>query len=315
MEKTMTLARKYLIAPEDTPFYHVMTRCVRRAFLCGKDKYSGNCYEHRRQPIVNRIKFLAGVFNIDVCAYSIMSNHYHLVLKINSTENWDEKQVLTYWSELCKPKSICQKFLNNEPQSKAELEMVYQQTDIYRKRLMSISWFMKLLNEHIAKEANKEDKVTGSFFESRFKSQALLDERALLTCMAYVDLNPIRAGMAQSPEDSDYTSIQERITKKSSTLLNLGFGNDDIDFTLADYCDLIDATGRLIRADKKDFIDDSLPHILHRLGLDEVTWLDELNQFKFKGRKAIGTIEKLKQYVNNIKNRIKLDIGLKSALE
>ena len=99
-----------------------------------------------------------------------MSNHYHLVLKINSTKIWNEKQVLTYWSELCKPKPICQKFLNNEPQSKAELEMVFIQTDIYRKRLMSISWFMKLLNEHIA----KEDKVTGSFFESRFKSQALL---------------------------------------------------------------------------------------------------------------------------------------------
>jgi hypothetical protein len=68
--------------------------------------------------------------------------------------------------------------MKNEAQSKAELEMVYIQTDIYRKRLMSISWFMKLLNEYIAKQANNEDKVTGSFFESRFKSQALLDERA-----------------------------------------------------------------------------------------------------------------------------------------
>jgi REP element-mobilizing transposase RayT len=311
----MTLARKYLISPEDTPYYHVMSRCVRRAFLCGKDKYSGNCYEHRRQPIVDRIKFLAGVFKIDVCSYAIMSNHYHLVLKINSTEKWSEKQVLTYWSELCNPKLICQKFLNNEPQSKAELEMVYLQTDIYRKRLMSISWFMKLLNEHIARSANIEENITGSFWESRFKSQALLDEKALLSCMAYVDLNPIRAGMAQTPEGSDFTSIQERITKKSSTLLNLGFGNNTIDFTLADYCDLVDATGRSIRADKKGFINHSLPPILVRLGIDDVTWLDELNQFKFKGRKAIGTIDKLKQYVNNIKNKIKRDIGLNPALE
>ena len=315
METTMTLARKYLISTEDTPYYHIMARCVRRAFLCGKDKYSGNCYEHRRKPIVDRIKSLAGIFNIDVCAYAIMSNHYHLVLKINSTDNWDEKQVLAYWSELCQPKLICQKFLNNEPQSKAELEIVYLQTDIYRKRLMSISWFMKLLNEHIAKEANKEDKVSGSFFESRFKSQALLDEQALLTCMAYVDLNPIRSAMAQTPEDSDYTSIQERIRSKDSKLLNLGFNEDDIDFTLADYCDLIDATGRSIRTDKKGFIDDSLPPILNRLGLDEVTWLDELNQFKFKGRKAIGTIEKLKQYIQNIKTKMKFDIGLKPTLE
>ena len=52
----MTLARKYLISTEDTPYYHVMTRCVRRAFLCGVDKYSGNNYEHRREVIVKRIK-------------------------------------------------------------------------------------------------------------------------------------------------------------------------------------------------------------------------------------------------------------------
>ena len=87
----MTLARKHLIAPEDTSYYHVMSRCVRRAFLCGKDKYSGQSFEHRRQWVVDRIKFLSSVFNLDVCAYAIMSNHYHLVLKINSTDDWDEK--------------------------------------------------------------------------------------------------------------------------------------------------------------------------------------------------------------------------------
>ncbi len=78
MEKHMTLARKYLIAPEDTPYYHVMSRCVRRVFLCDIDKYSGNNYEHRRGLIVERVKFLASIFNLDVCAYAIMSNHYHL---------------------------------------------------------------------------------------------------------------------------------------------------------------------------------------------------------------------------------------------
>ncbi len=105
--------------------------------------------------------------------------------------------------------------------------------------------------------------------------------------MAYVDLNPIRAAMATTPENSDYTSIQEQIKSKDSKFINLGFDEDDVDFTLADYCDLVDATGRSIRVDKKGFIDDSLPPILHRLGLDELTWLDELNQFKTKGKKAI----------------------------
>ena len=133
--------------------------------------------------------------------------------------------------------------------------------------------------------------------------------------MAYVDLNPIRAAIANTPEDSDYTSIQERITKKSSTLLNLGFEENDINFTLSDYIDLVDATGRVIVANKKGFINNDLPAILDRLGIDGITWIDELNQFKTKGKKAIGTLEKLKQYVKNIKNKIKLDIGLNPALE
>ena len=133
----MTLARKYQISLDDTPFYHVMTRCVRRAFLCGKDKYSGNCYEHRRKPIVDRMKFLAGIFNIDICSYAIMSIHYHLVLKVNSTENWSEKQVLSCWSSLCNVIPLCDRFLKGEHLHKAELDMVYLKTDEYRKRLMS----------------------------------------------------------------------------------------------------------------------------------------------------------------------------------
>ncbi|MFK8013794.1 MAG: hypothetical protein AB8B80_17275, partial [Marinicellaceae bacterium] len=108
----MTLARKQLISIEDTPYYHIVTRCVRRAFLCGKDKYSGNCFEHRRKVIIDRIKHLASLFNIDVCAYAVMSNHYHLVLKLNSTEDWDDKRVLIHWSSICSPIPLCQRFLD-----------------------------------------------------------------------------------------------------------------------------------------------------------------------------------------------------------
>ena len=311
----MTLARKQLISIDDTPYYHIVTRCVRRAFLCGKDKYSGNCYEHRRKLIVDRIKQLADVFNIDVCAYAVMSNHYHLVLKVNSTEHWDDKRVLIEWSSICSLIPLCQRFLDGEHLSKAQLDMVYLQTDDYRKRLMSISHFMQLLNQYIARQANIEDKVTGCFWESRFKSQALLDERALLTCMAYVDLNPIRAAMSKTPETSDYTSIQERITAKKTNLLNLGLGENDIPYGLGDYCALVDATGRCIVANKRGYIPDNLPDILERLNLNPDTWLDELNQFKTKGHTAVGTIQQLKDFCKSVSKKWRRGIQLNPALE
>ncbi len=95
--------------------------------------------------------------------------------------------------------------------------------------------------------------------------QALLDERALLTCMVYVDLNPIRAAMVSTPEESDYTSIQERIKAKKTNLLNFGFEENGIPYGLGDYCALVDATGRCIVANKRGFIADDLHDILERL--------------------------------------------------
>jgi len=111
---------------------------------------------------------------------------------------------------LHKGTQFTQKYLENKDLEEFELASVYESCEKYRKRLMDISWFMRELNESVARMANKEDKCTGRFWEGRFNSQALLNEAALVSCMAYVDLNPVRAKMEKTPETSKHTSIKTR---------------------------------------------------------------------------------------------------------
>lgn len=107
---------------------------------------------------------------------------------------------------------LIQKYQQGIPISEPEQETVNTIINVWRERLANLSWFMKRLNEYIARQANKEDQCTGHFWEARYKSQALLTEEALLSCMAYVDLNPVRAAIADTPAHSAHTSIKERIT-------------------------------------------------------------------------------------------------------
>ena len=127
---------------------------------------------------------------------------------------WDDKEVATRWLKLFGGKPLVRSFVAGEKLSEAQLSTISSMIARYRKRLFSISWFMRCLSEPIARQANAEDDVTGRFWEGRFKSQALLDEASVIAAMAYVDLNPIRAGMAETPEESDYTSIQQRVLEK-----------------------------------------------------------------------------------------------------
>ncbi len=311
----MGLARKHQICIEETPYYHVISRCVRRAFLCGEDTVTGFSYEHRRKWIVDRMKYLAKLFAVDICAYAVMSNHFHIVLKVNSTKNWTDKRVLITWAGLFDLPLLCERYIRDQHMSKLERDYVLKQTDTYRKRLCSISWFMKCLNEYIARRANIEDNCTGHFWKSRFKSQALLDERALLTCMAYVDLNPIRAAMCRTPEESDYTSIQERIKQKNTPLLGFGYTDNDLPFSLSSYLDLVDYSGRAIRNDKRGAIPENLAPILERLNLEPDTWIDELKGFKSVGFSAVGTVDQLKSFCKKVGKSFAIGYRLKPALE
>ncbi len=311
----MTLARNQQICVEETPYYHIVSRCVRRAFLCGKDKVSGKSFEHRRGWLIDRIKQVTSVFAIDVCSYAIMSNHFHIVLRVNSTKEWNATQVLMTWCSLYSLPVLCDRYLKGEIETEAELRRVKEYVAEYKTRLMSVSWYMKAINEYIARMANEEDKCSGHFWESRFKSQALLDERALLTCMAYVDLNPIRAAMARDLKGSDFTSIKERIENNSTWLSGFGKDDNDLPFYLSNYINLVDETGRCLRGDKRGFISEKTAKTIDEIGINPDDWLDELKGFKSIGFSAVGTAEQLKEYSKKTKRKWTLGIKLKPALE
>lgn len=307
----MPKPRKAQVSLEATPYYHCTSRCVRRAFLCGTDQHSGQNYEHRRQWIESRMRTLAEVFAVDVCAYAVMSNHYHVIVHIaqERAEAWNKTEVLHRWHRLFAGHTLSRRCLAGEPLSAAERGVVSELAQLWRSRLRNISWYMRCLNEAIARRANDEDQCTGRFWEGRFTSQALLDEKALAACMAYVDLNPIRAGMADTPETSAHTSIRVRIAATQSASdpdasqpphLMPFVGPlrepmpEGLPFRLADYLELVDWTGRAIRDDKRGMIPDGIPPILERLQIEPRYWLYMAKHFESRFKGIVGAAYKLK---------------------
>ena len=167
----MTRPRKQQISLDATPYYHCVSRCVRRAFLCGTDAFSGRSYEHRRLQIQNDVLRLASIFFIDVAAFAVMSNHYHPVLHVDREAclKATPKSIAKRWHQLFDGKEVSKKFINGEFIETHEHEQLNTWIDQWRGRLHNISWFMKVLNENIARVANKEDECTGHFWQSRYK--------------------------------------------------------------------------------------------------------------------------------------------------
>jgi len=301
----MTQPRQNIVSVADTPYYHCIGRCVRRAFLCGKDNFSGKNFEHRRQWVVDRLNQLSTIFSIDVCAYAVMSNHYHIVVRLSpdESEHWSQNEVIERWQKLYSGGALVQMYQSGSHLSDMQKMMLVTQTEKWRERLSSLSWFMRCLNEHLARLANKEDNCTGRFWEGRFKSQALLDDAALMACMAYVDLNPIRANIASTPESSDYTSVKERISEhlgKSQAAHNLLIMDGDnqqsigIPFYLNDYLELLDWSGRAIRADQTGSIPMKLLPILKRLQIEPDNWINQVNHFGKRWYRVAGSVNKIK---------------------
>lgn len=289
----MGYARKSLICLDDTPYYHVVARCVRRAWLWGFDEYAGKDYSHRKAWVLERLKSLSFVFAIDLCAYAVMSNHYHLVLHVDRARarRLSHEEIVERWTRIFGMPELIKRWQQGIA-GEAGRVMAERLIELWRLRLTDVSWYMRCLNEHLARRANAEDQCTGRFWEGRFKSQALLDEAGLLTAMAYVDLNPVRARIAVTPEQSAFTSIYARIRQlrrvaevathdvnqfESTDVELLAFRDAGsvkgaIPLAFAEYLQLLDWTARAVQSGKRDTVEENAPSVFKQLRIDPGAW-------------------------------------------
>lgn len=211
----MATPRSQLIDSEVPAFYHLVSRCVRRAWLCGTDQTTGRNYDHRKAWLEERLLKLSRCFAVELFGYAIMSNHFHLIVRFDPqcAQTWSDDEVARRWASA----SSCRAVTTDEDQE-AEQELLFEairsDPDRLRKArrtLGSLSFFMKHLKQPIAWRANREDDCRGHFFESRFYSGALLDDAALIAAMAYVDLNPVRAKLVRRAIEADHTSLNRRV--------------------------------------------------------------------------------------------------------
>jgi REP element-mobilizing transposase RayT len=215
----MRLSRAEIFDPSEIVAVHAIARTNRRCFLLGQDPLSGKNFDHRKRWIEEKLQVLASCYGIDLLAFACLSNHIHLVLRSRPdvVQTWDDTEVARRWWTLCPKRKVRREVdglklwfpaepnefdlnsIRNDPVKMAEIRM----------RLSDISWWMRLLCQYIAMRANGEEgEGLGRFWQSRFKAVRNLDEETLLACAAYVDLNPIRAALAETLETSDYTSVQ-----------------------------------------------------------------------------------------------------------
>ena len=244
----------------------------------------------------------------------------------------DEEIALRWWNLFPKRRNL---FGQAEKPTPEELDLILVHKagiDELRLRLSSISWLMRCLKEPIARKANEEDGCRGRFWEGRFKSIALLDQAAILACAIYVDLNPIRAGLAATPETSTFTSARERIAARQElkALISGGLKQRErqeavqqmarqdrwlcplkseptrrgfLNIELDDYLKLLDWTGRQVVIGKRGSVPSNLAPILTRLEVNQKNWLQASTAFGSSFHRAAGTPSSMERASREIGQR------------
>ncbi|RIL11644.1 MAG: transposase [Proteobacteria bacterium] len=252
------------------------------------------------------------IFSIELIAYCVMANHVHTVIRNRPdlARTWSAEEVARRWRKLFALRRAKKGAV--EP-SQEEIEAIAnnpERVELYRTRLASISWFNRCMCEFIARRANREDECTGRFWEGRFKSIRIHDVCGLIACGIYVDLNPVRAGEAATPEQCNYTSIQDRIraiegsprhSLNTPSLLSIEEVSVGRLSTL-DYIKLVDVTGREIIKNRGKIASEIAP-ILERLKINPAKWSDTVNHYSIRFRRMVGPSQALRAAAEKIGKR------------
>ncbi|MEZ6098409.1 MAG: hypothetical protein R3E01_05505 [Pirellulaceae bacterium] len=332
--------RSDTVNPLEQGVYHLYARCVRRAMLCGVDPVTKKDYSYRRKWIIDFMKVLAQLFAIDIAFHAELANHLHNVVRNRPdiVATWSDIEVVRRWltiTHLIKSKDgtikeICENEILIQSKDPERVEKL-------RMRLSHPSVFMASLCEHVARRCNREDGVKGHFWEERHGCRNLVDDAAIMVCGVYVDLNQIRAGEAQTPETSEYTSAHDRIEAMEARK-ELGVAMDDhsVDakmpdnwlcpFTLVEGLDVSVAESRSsvtntrvsdkgilpieftkylelldasgrIVRDGKGSIPDHLAPILERLGIRTEMWTEMIQNFDTMFGRIVGASQRVAKHV------------------
>ncbi len=318
----MGYPRAHLIDEDNPGFYHLISECVRRAFLCGVDEKTGCDYSHRQRWIEARAIELTHYFAIDLYAYAVMSNHYHLVILTDPDriQPWSDEEVARRWVLANhNPDKPALAAADLDKKVGAEIDKGPARVETLRARLKSVSWFMARINEVLARRSNKEDGCRGRFWEGRFHSESLLDEHNVLRAMVYADLNPVRAGITRQLEQSTCNGARRRLeqVKAEPECLDSvirGFSAQiestqaqapPLMLTTREYVELVRWTGEnVVYPDKAALAPLPPGDYFEQLGIVPSDWLDEVNAFS-KRRRARGPLSMVREYMRRLRLRFR----------
>lgn len=304
---SMTTARRDIVNYEDTRWYHCISRIARG--LAVLDKY-GHSLKLR---IEDELRRLSKIFAIRVGGHAIMGTHFHLLLRVEVEEAmaWNSVEVVSRWALLCPPKDKKRRPLNDDElqfwieENAKDCDFVEER----RNRLMDLGWFHRFLKQPLSAHVNELEGCSGTLFQGRYKSIAVIGFQALLNVAIYIDLNPVAAGIVDLPENALHTSFRLRfenairnslfpeaidryancevnqknavdmeeslwlVSIENRAVGDIGKGMFD-ELTLIQYMILVDEAGRLPRIGKAA-ISDRAVEILDRLGIKHAKWVSQ----------------------------------------